>query len=207
MSDPRSVVSSFAAAGFALLPHQRRAIETDANVAVLTGDIATGKTFTLAPWILTRDREQLHAVACITTKCAQIMLHGISRALEALQVEYVFDRKPPRGWKALQLETYRDVLTLAGGASIVFRGVKSEWRDVRAGDLFLDDFEACLDRGGPGTVCQIRERAQRALICAYDGARVLTILRERGEIIHALARPGVDQVDRFIASEWTGASA
>jgi len=168
--------------GVVLLPHQLRAVESDAEVVVLSGDSCTGKTFTAVPWLLTRDPLLRHAMLAPTMHMARLgVTHSSTSTLQRMGIDYVFGRRPPTGYgNPCAAGSCRSVLSVRDGASVTIGSLSSakQMRGFRLDSLFVDEcesFQATYD-----DVVDLINRSRYSLLTAKNAAGLAMLLRRRG---------------------------
>lgn len=163
-----NVLGCVVLSGMQLRAHQQAAVESESRVVVLCGDSCTGKTFTVAPWLVTLEPGKLHAMVALTFPVATVdLLMTALRALYKTDIESVFGRKPPAAWNAKLPEgvtSWRNVLTLSTGATILVTSQSSQIRGRRFASVFIDT--ASVDEP-VSTIVDIVNHSERAIVTTY----------------------------------------
>lgn len=186
-----------------LMPHQIAAVRSSADLTVLAGDAATGKTYTIAPWLATLDSLRLHVL--VSASWPIIYADALRVAIRTLQlegIETVFGRMPPESWGVRKLPSYRSILSLSTGATVAVISARSA-RQAGALNIecmFIDNFEECRRVAGDH-LAALRRRARRCLVTAHDGAAPLLAFKERGEIHQATRRSSSSFLAKYLIAE------
>lgn len=146
-------------------PHQELAIVSHRthDTVVSVGGVGSGKSITLAMWILDRsgwDTAQEHALFAYTGVQLQQILKRITPILEACGVRHTFNCRPPRDWLEQWKRTnvpapphrdrYTNTLVFDTGLQVqlgtLFQKTYEQFRGAEWGSVAIDEFMAGPDQ-------------------------------------------------------------